>query len=78
MSARATLNGLAGRVVARGPPVAHPWFRFLYVEPSLCCNASIENLRPLNVTQCYEDMTRGDAIARVSWVESLMRKATFN
>jgi len=22
--ARATLNGLAGRVVARGPPVAHP------------------------------------------------------
>jgi len=23
--ARATLNGLAGRVVARGTPVAHPW-----------------------------------------------------
>jgi len=23
--ARATLNGLAGRVVALGPPVAHPW-----------------------------------------------------
>ena len=23
--ARATLNGLASRVVARGPPVAHPW-----------------------------------------------------
>jgi len=23
--ARATLNGLAGRVVASGPPVAHPW-----------------------------------------------------
>jgi len=25
--ARASLNGLAGRVVARGPPVAHPWSR---------------------------------------------------
>jgi len=25
--ARATLNGLEGRVVARGPPVAHPCFR---------------------------------------------------
>jgi len=24
--ASATLNGLAGRVVTRGPPVAHPWF----------------------------------------------------
>jgi len=24
---RATLNGLAGRVVARGPPVAHPCFK---------------------------------------------------
>ena len=24
---KATPNGLAGRVVARGPPVAHPWFR---------------------------------------------------
>jgi len=23
--ARATLNGLAGRIVARGSPVAHPW-----------------------------------------------------
>jgi len=24
--ARATLNGFASRVVARRPPVAHPWF----------------------------------------------------
>jgi len=23
--ARATINALVGRVVARGPPVAHPW-----------------------------------------------------
>ena len=27
MLARARLNGLAGRVVARGPPVAHTWFK---------------------------------------------------
>jgi len=33
--ARATLNGLAGRVVARGPPAAHPWFRGIFQERSL-------------------------------------------
>jgi len=28
--ARATLNSLAGRVVARGPPVAHPWCKTMF------------------------------------------------
>ena len=28
--ARATLNGLAGRVVARGPPVAHPYSKYFW------------------------------------------------
>jgi len=46
--ARATLNGLAGPVVARGPPVALPWSNniwvvcreLLSVEDILFCNGS--------------------------------------
>ena len=33
---RATLNGLAGRVVARGPPVAHPWCKVNPVSLHSC------------------------------------------
>ena len=32
---RATLSDLTGRVVARGPPVAHPWFKQA-IENSKC------------------------------------------
>jgi len=37
--ARTTLNGLAGRVGVRGPPVAHPWFKAF--RTSLDLSASI-------------------------------------
>ena len=33
--ARATLNGLAGRVVARAPPVARPWCKSCWNFPTL-------------------------------------------
>jgi len=42
--ARATLNGLAGRVVARGPPVAHPCFMTLPKSREHAHEASINNM----------------------------------
>jgi len=34
--ASATLNGLASRVVVRGPPVAHPWSKAFNRTTTFC------------------------------------------
>ena len=41
---RATLKGFDGHVVARGPPVAHPWLRSIYLKLPHELVRSIEKL----------------------------------
>jgi len=48
--ARATLNGLAGRVVARGPPVAHPRYnrtKHVSVESASCSSQQQKSQKTL-------------------------------